>query len=165
VLQRRFDLSGIFTLFKKQKPDMKKTFIILSAAVMVWGCSKKMAPASSNTPSSNTGSVSTINNNNTGTTTPVGKETTSPATPTPMNATEATGARPTSAPLSPEIAQQMAGQNTYNMKCGRCHGLKVVTDYGDVRWVEIMAVMATKANLNETEKANVLAYVRANAKK
>ena len=58
-----------------------------------------------------------------------------------------------------------AGQQTYSAKCGRCHGLKVTTDFTELRWVQVMQVMAPRANLTETEKENVLAYVRANAKK
>lgn len=57
------------------------------------------------------------------------------------------------------------GQATYTTKCGRCHGLKTTTDYTAERWVGIMQSMAPKARLDETEKANVLAYVQANAKK
>jgi hypothetical protein len=144
---------------------MKRVFAILTVAVMVWGCSRKMAPAQSNTPSSNTGSTSSMNNNSTVSTT-AATTTTTPATNTATTATnsgEATGSKSDmrSATMSPE---QM-GQSTYNAKCGRCHGLKVVDEYTDLRWVQIMQVMATKANLNETEKANVLVYVRANAKK
>jgi hypothetical protein len=57
------------------------------------------------------------------------------------------------------------GQSTYNAKCGKCHGLKVTTDYTADRWISIMQVMAPKAHLDDTEKENVLAYVKANAKK
>jgi mono/diheme cytochrome c family protein len=59
----------------------------------------------------------------------------------------------------------MLGQSTYNAKCGKCHGLKVTTDFTADRWVSIMQVMASKAHLDDTEKENVLAYVKANAKK
>ena len=48
----------------------------------------------------------------------------------------------------------MLGQSTFNVKCGKCHGLKVTTDYTADRWVSIMQVMATKAQLTETEKEN-----------
>jgi nitrate/TMAO reductase-like tetraheme cytochrome c subunit len=59
----------------------------------------------------------------------------------------------------------IAGQQTFNAKCGKCHAYKATTDYTADRWVSIIAVMAPKANLNETERSNVLAYVRANSKK
>jgi len=62
--------------------------------------------------------------------------------------------------------QQMviAGQEIYNAKCGRCHGLKKVEDYTAGRWVGIMEIMAPKSGLNEAEKANILAYVQFYAK-
>jgi len=60
---------------------------------------------------------------------------------------------------------EMLGQATYNAKCGKCHGLKVTTDYTAERWISVMQVMAPKARLDDTEKENVLAYVKANAKK
>ena len=63
------------------------------------------------------------------------------------------------------ITPEMQGQTIYNAKCGSCHYLKVTTDYTADRWISIMQVMAIKANLNDTEKENVLAYVKANAKK
>jgi mono/diheme cytochrome c family protein len=63
------------------------------------------------------------------------------------------------------MTPEQVGQSIFNAKCGRCHGLKIPSEYTDIRWVQIMQVMAMKANLNETEKANVLTYVRANAKK
>jgi hypothetical protein len=43
--------------------------------------------------------------------------------------------------------------------------LKPAQDYTAVRWANILAVMAPKANLTETERNNVYAYVSANAKK
>jgi mono/diheme cytochrome c family protein len=57
------------------------------------------------------------------------------------------------------------GQGTFNAKCGKCHGLKATSDFTADRWVNILQVMAIKANLTEGEKENVLAYVKANAKK
>jgi len=61
-------------------------------------------------------------------------------------------------------AAAIAGQATFNAKCGRCHGYKIPSDYTVDRWISIMQVMAMKANLTDIEKENVLAYVKANAK-
>ena len=60
---------------------------------------------------------------------------------------------------------EMLGQATFNAKCGRCHGLKIPGDYTVDRWIGVMQDMARRANLSDTEKENVLAYVKANAKK
>jgi cytochrome c5 len=57
------------------------------------------------------------------------------------------------------------GGATFTAKCGRCHELKKVDNYSVSDWEPILASMAIKAKLDETEKANVLAYVNANARK
>ena len=150
---------------------MKKIFTILTLTVIIWGCAKKMAPAKATVLSSNTGSVIAKNSE-----TPATISTTTEINATPQTATPATFT--TAAPnaeikivkagtQTPEVMAQIAGQSTYNAKCGTCHGLKVTTDYTSDRWVSIMAVMAngSHANLNDTQKDNVLAYVRANSKK
>jgi mono/diheme cytochrome c family protein len=62
-------------------------------------------------------------------------------------------------------AAAIAGQSIYNAKCGRCHGLKVTTDFTAERWASIIAVMAPRANLTDAERENVYAYVKANSKK
>jgi hypothetical protein len=58
----------------------------------------------------------------------------------------------------------MEGKATYTAKCGRCHGLKNPANYTSTEWVPILNSMAAKAKLDDTEKANVNAYVQANAK-
>lgn len=142
---------------------MKNTLTILALVILVWGCAKKMTPAKSETPVTNTGSVI-------GQTKPVetdpGKATTSTTSQAPMQSTGVTGTKvaPTGT-TTPETSAAIAGQATYNAKCGKCHGLKVTTDYTAERWASILAVMAPKANLSDTEKENVYAYVKANAKK
>ncbi len=142
---------------------MKKIAVIVIVLAAV-GCAKKIAPAgsgsgasssmgnggkviSSNTPASSTGSAA-----GTGTT---------PA----ASQSEGTGAKVPAAPPATVKAPEVQGQSTYNAKCGKCHGLKVVNDYTADRWASIMAVMGPKAQLNDAETTNVLAYVRANAKK
>jgi len=57
-----------------------------------------------------------------------------------------------------------AGKDTYTAKCGQCHGLKNTGDYTIAEWGPILDHMAKKAQLDDVEKANVLAYVDANAK-
>jgi len=144
---------------------MKKLTAILVASVVIWGCSKKMSPGTTTSTGGNNGTVvnnapapmgDAKNNTNTNTTTPA---------PIAQGDNSATTVAKTAANISPETAQLMQGQATHNAKCGRCHGLKITTDYTAERWVSIMQVMATKARLDETEKANVLAYVQANSKK
>lgn len=141
---------------------MKNILLIAALMVLVWGCAKKMTPATSETPSSNIGSSGSSSTN---------------ADPKTANSTPATNTPPavTSSGVSaaltpavgrnPEEAALIAGQNTYNAKCGRCHAYKVTTEFTADRWMSIMAVMSIKANLTETERANVTAYVRANSKK
>lgn len=148
---------------------MKKFVSILGLAVMVWSCSHKITPSQSNTPSSNSGSViskggtspevpaSTVNTPATTTTTNTGAVA---AANSPVN-----GAKVVERAGAGNDAAAIAGQSTFNAKCGRCHGLKVVSDYTVDRWISIMQVMAMKAALTDTEKENVLAYVKANAKK
>lgn len=57
-----------------------------------------------------------------------------------------------------------AGKETYVAKCQRCHSLKNPANYTTDQWVPILNNMAAKANLSDDEKANVMAYVDANAK-
>ena len=57
-----------------------------------------------------------------------------------------------------------AGKTTYEAKCGRCHALHAADEYTAEKWVPLVDAMAPKANLSETEKTNVLAYVKAGAK-
>ena len=145
---------------------MKKIFTIVALMLLVWGCAKKMAPVKTPPPASNTGSAISTNNETPASTvsnTPVGN------TPTDFTTSQTTASKTVvrSGITSPEILAQIAGQSTFNAKCGRCHGLKVTTDYTHDRWASIMAVMAnaSHANLSDTEKDNVMAYVWANCKK
>lgn len=59
----------------------------------------------------------------------------------------------------------VAGKQTYEAKCGKCHALPEPSAFTVERWPGIVSWMAPKARLDETEKQNVLAYVKANAKK
>lgn len=58
-----------------------------------------------------------------------------------------------------------SGKITYEAKCGRCHGLKEPGEYTAEKWVGLVNWMAPKAHLSDSEKADVLAYVQAGAKK
>lgn len=69
-----------------------------------------------------------------------------------------------SAMLTPE-KMAMLGHDIFTAKCARCHELKKVDDFTAAEWDPILASMAPKAGLTEKETANVLAYVKANAKK
>lgn len=141
---------------------MKKFLFVFILGIAVVGCAKKMTPASGgNTPVANNGAVAA---------TPL-----PPAPPVieqkvatnaPVNTNTEAGSQASKTTRDAStLTHEMQGQAIYNAKCGRCHGLKVTTDYTADRWISIMQVMATKANLNDTEKENVLAYVKANSKK
>lgn len=145
---------------------MKKIFLLCSMAVVVFSCAKKVAPSKSEIPSSNSGTV--ISNNASGSNTPSSNSSSTTST----NGTGAVAGSNSPVAGAKIVAKAgtgdesaRAGQATYNAKCGSCHGLKVVSDYTAARWASIMAVENTRANLSQTERTNVLAYVTANAKK
>jgi mono/diheme cytochrome c family protein len=149
---------------------MKKNIIIAFLMVAaVSSCNKKIAPAASSTSGTTGGSVSTASSPaskmESGAPMPTGAATTTGgSTSVPVLPAEKTGSKSDANPPK-TIAPEVAGQNTYNTKCGKCHGLKVASNYTADRWISIMQVMATKAQLTAEEKENVLAYVKANAKK
>ena len=64
-----------------------------------------------------------------------------------------------------DAATLEAGKTVYTTKCAKCHPAKVVENYTAEKWVGILAAMIPKAKLDETESAQVTAYVNANAKK
>lgn len=152
---------------------MKKVFTIISVTILVWGCAKKIAPVKSETPTSNnnasvqdaTKPVTTVSTTSTASTSPSTTPTTT-GTPQPYDNKSPKPLSPIDPKtLSPEEASRVSGQATFALKCNKCHAYRAASEYTDLRWVQIMQVMAIKANLSETEKTNVLAYVRANAKK
>jgi len=65
----------------------------------------------------------------------------------------------------PDAALVEAGKSVYTTKCTKCHALKVVDNYTVEKWTGILQSMIPKAKLDETESAQVTAYVTANAKK
>lgn len=142
---------------------MKKLFAIAVISVVVWSCGHKMTPTTSAekpavnssvaTGTSTTATAGTVAAATT-TATAAGTNASTPATTVGKTTT---GTEATSAIVD--------GMNTYNAKCGKCHGLKVVQDYTADRWISIMQVMAPKARLSDVEKENVLLYVKTNAKR
>jgi hypothetical protein len=150
----------------KNKTGMKKILTVFGLSLVIWGCAKKIAPVKSEAPSSNIGSTST---NNSGTVTTTSSTTNTPpnnTTPQPYDQKSPGKLEPLDvSKLSTEEASKVAGQMVFNAKCNKCHQYKVISDYTDLRWVQIVQVMAIKANLSETDKSNLLAYVRAGAKK
>ncbi len=137
---------------------MKKYLIPVALVLSVWSCSKKMTPAKSEMPSSTSSAPVIVDKP--ASTTPA-TATTSTAAPTTATSVTKT---PTERTGAGNDAAAISGQSTYNAKCGRCHGLKVVSEYTVDRWISVMQVMAMKAHLSDIEKENVLAYVKANAK-
>ncbi|MGC4038003.1 MAG: cytochrome c [Chitinophagaceae bacterium] len=73
-----------------------------------------------------------------------------------------TTAVPAAAPVDATVE---AGHNIYTTKCTKCHAAKVVDNYTTEKWADILKAMIPKAKLDETEAAQVTAYVNANAKK
>lgn len=66
--------------------------------------------------------------------------------------------------VAPSIASIPEGEKTYKLSCGRCHKLEDPAEFTKKEWGPIMRSMAKKANLNEVEKQNVLAYVLSHSK-
>lgn len=142
---------------------MKKIFVPLVALAFVIACSPKGTPGKSMPSSNNSAPVivdKPIANNNPSTNGSTTATTTTSATVTASSPSKTAAER--SGPGNDAAAVE--GMSIYNQKCNRCHGLKVTSDYTWPQWASIMQVMAPKANLSETEKQKVLAYVHANAK-
>ncbi|MFN8250596.1 MAG: cytochrome c [Ferruginibacter sp.] len=139
---------------------MKKVTLILTLAVFVFSCAKKTAPTASagSSPAGNSGKVVSGGAPAAASSSPA-----SASTPAVLPS-ENTGSKTPATPAT-NASPEVMGQSTYNAKCGKCHGLKPTTDYTAERWVSIVQVMAPKARLTDAEKDNVLAYVKANAKK
>lgn len=83
-------------------------------------------------------------------------------TATPEKQSEAT---PVIVDAATKVVSLESGKLVYEAKCGKCHDLPAVDNYSAGRWVGLVDWMAPKAKLAEQEKADVLAYVQANAKK
>jgi hypothetical protein len=70
-----------------------------------------------------------------------------------------------SAVAAADPAMIEAGKVVFNTKCTKCHAAKTVENYTVERWAGILHSMIPKAKLDETESAQVTAFVNANAKK
>ncbi|WP_379967304.1 hypothetical protein [Epilithonimonas sp. UC225_85] len=86
-------------------------------------------------------------------------QTTTTTTPT----VPATPSTPTANLTKEEMLKK--GEDLFNLKCGRCHGLPSPSEFTVADWQPIMKRMAPKAKLNTDETNWVLAYVNTNAKK
>lgn len=81
----------------------------------------------------------------------------------PTTTTTVTTVTTTTTPKT-ESAEVVAGKGIYTTKCTRCHEAKPLADWTAQQWVPIINRMAPKARLDDTEKANVTAYVNFYAK-
>ena len=70
-----------------------------------------------------------------------------------------------SASQSTTIDPMVNGKSLYMTKCSKCHELPKVEDFTAQKWTGIVDWMAPKAKLTKEEKAMVLEYVHAMAKK
>jgi hypothetical protein len=59
----------------------------------------------------------------------------------------------------------LAGKRIFISRCGRCHTLPVMKQFGVERWDDILSVMFPRARLNNEEALHVWKYVLANAAK
>lgn len=133
---------------------MKKILSAVALMILVWGCAKKITPANTATGSNAPATAQMPVDYNTGA-----------GTQPPVENSGTFGTKVAPKERSAEETTILAGQNIYNAKCGRCHGLKVTTDFTAEHWASILAVMAPRAALTDVEKENVYAYVKANSKK
>ncbi len=137
---------------------MKKIFTALLLMIFVWSCSKKVAPSNSGASAGSNQTMPAESN--------IGKGTDPATSATPAANTGTFGTK--EAPVKEQTAEDIAavtGQSIFNAKCGRCHGLKPTIDHTADRWASILAVMAPRAGLTDSERENVYAYVKLNAKK
>ena len=58
-----------------------------------------------------------------------------------------------------------AGKAIYTTQCARCHSPKPVDNWTVEEWQPILRSMIPRARLNEAQRAQLTAYVTANAKK
>lgn len=116
---------------------MRAIIISLLAIILFYSCSHKMQPAAQST------AVKEVKPTTTTTTVKTVTTTTTPKT---------------------ESAEVVTGKGIYTTKCTRCHEAKPLADWTAQQWVPIINRMAPKARLDDTEKANVTAYVNFYAK-
>lgn len=71
----------------------------------------------------------------------------------------------TSAKTEVEPAATALGKSIYEAKCNQCHGLPPADAFTVQKWTKVIDWMAPKAKLKNDEKAEVMAYVHAHARK
>ena len=144
---------------------MKKILIVATSILILYSCSKKIAPTITKAVSKPveevvctkvlqpTNKVQKVENTN-------AKDI--PAiTPAAINDT-----KPLPTVVVPkEPAQVALGGEIYRVKCNRCHELKDPEEYNAAKWVKLVEWMAPRAKLDAAEKDNVIAYVSFYAKK
>ncbi len=129
---------------------MKKMLIITIIGFTLYSCSKKITP------------TATVINSNTKTEESTSEKTTAKIEST-MPAIEAKASEKMDAIKNDKMIKD--GLLTYKIKCSKCHELHDTEEFTATKWVKIIDWMAPKARLEPEEKANVLAYVSAYAKK
>jgi mono/diheme cytochrome c family protein len=136
---------------------MRKAIVIFLTAFALYSCAKKMTPTTTPTSSSEV----KVNNPPQPAVPPL----TEVKPPMPIASAEVKPMiEPPIATTKKETIEVAAGKETFKAKCGRCHDLKPAETYTAAKWVKIIDWMAPKANLNASEKENVLAYVSFYAK-
>lgn len=134
-----------------------KKLIALSfiCAVMAIACSRKAVPSKDSTAKS-TSDKKTASDKTTAESTPTfGTLTGAAATTTdPVKPEDGTG--------TSDVIQQ--GKTVFVSKCGSCHALKNPGDYTAEQWSGILKKCIPRAKLNDSEKDQLIAYLKANAK-
>ena len=72
---------------------------------------------------------------------------------------------PSETSVSNDAATIEAGHTIFTTKCTKCHGEKPIQKWTYAKLRPVLGSMVQKAKLNNTEIAQVSAYVHANAKK
>jgi hypothetical protein len=140
---------------------MKKIFVLAIVGIFLYSCSKKVTSGASTAKSDKPVITAAV------------PEVAAPREPVLFERKRATtqdqvppnpAAKESVPANNKETPQIVAGKVTYKTKCGKCHDLKDPQFYNATRWVKIIDWMAPNANLDATEKANVLAFVTLYAK-
>lgn len=69
-------------------------------------------------------------------------------------------------PIAPnKPSEEETGSTVFLSKCTKCHAAKTVSNYTFPQWEQILKKMIPNAKLSADEESQVVAYIRANAKK
>ena len=88
----------------------------------------------------------------------------SPKTKTATTVTSPAPAKTDESVVKKQSDDIAAGKIVFDMNCGKCHKFKMPETLTTKQWDHILPGMSRKSNLNETQSAQVHAYVYANAK-